>query len=174
MKTGNRRGPLNEKVKKTRTARTRKLNLNRRELGMIRGFRCTVMLVVLSAFWAPGANAGDLSADYLRGRWVIDDQNCSSSKSEYLEFRKDGTFKSIRTGKAEIVGFWALAEGIVTLHMVTSPAFFDDLYKELREHEGAYHYFQASLVISNAEDENFEAVGVIGSQVKRMSAARCP
>ena len=141
---------------------------------MIRGFRCTAMLVVLSAFWAPGANAGDLSADYLRGRWVIDDQNCSSSKSEYLEFRKDGTFESIRTGKAEIVGFWALAEGIVTLHMVTSPAFFDDLHKDLREHEGKYHYFQASLVIFNTEDEDFEAVGVIGSQVKRMSAARCP
>jgi hypothetical protein len=132
------------------------------------------MLVVLSVFWAPWANAGDLSADYLRGRWVIDEQNCSSSKSEYLEFRKNGTFESTRTGKAEIVGFWELAEGTVTLHMVTSPAFFVDLDKGLREHEGAYHYFLASLVIFNTQDTGFEAVGMIGSQVKRVKAARCP
>lgn len=140
---------------------------------MIRGFRGAAMMVVLSFLWVPWAQAGDLSADYLRGRWVIDESSCNSPKSEYLEFRPNGTFESTRTGKAEIVGFWEIVDGIVILHMVTSPAFFDDLHKDMRDHEGAYHYFQASLIIFNAQDGGFEGAGVIGSEVKRMSATRC-
>jgi len=64
---------------------------------MIRAFNCAAILVVLSIFWVPWAIAGDLSADYLYGRWVIDQQNCSSPDSEYIEFRKNGTFESSRT-----------------------------------------------------------------------------
>lgn len=141
---------------------------------MIRGFRCTAMLVVLSAFWASWASAGELSADYLAGRWVIDEKSCSSSRSEYMEFSKNGTFVNTRTGKAEIVGFWELAEGMVIVHMVTSPAFFDDIHDDLRDFEGSYHYFQANLAIFNIQDKAFEAVGMIGSQVKRAKAVKCP
>ncbi len=174
VKTGNWRGPLNEEFKKIRTARTAKSILTRRELSMIRAFRCTAMLVVLSAFWASWASAGELSADYLSGRWVIDEKSCSSSRSEYMEFSKNGTFVNTRTGKAEIVGFWELAEGMVILHMVTSPAFFDDIHDDLRDFEGSYHYFQANLAIFNIQDKGFEAVGMIGSQVKRAKAVKCP
>ena len=91
---------------------------------MIRAFNCVAIFVVLGVFLAPWANAGDLSAEYLYGHWVIDDQNCSSPDSEYFEFRKNGTFESTRTGKAEIVGFWGFNEDILELHMVTSLAFF--------------------------------------------------
>ena len=91
---------------------------------MIRTFSHATILVLLSVLLVPLANAADLSADYLHGRWVIDDQNCSSPNSEYMEFNKNGTFEGTRTGNAEIVGFWGLKEGILDLHMVTSPGFF--------------------------------------------------
>jgi hypothetical protein len=91
---------------------------------MMRTFNFVTTLVVLSVFLVPWANAADLSADYIHGRWVIDEQNCSSPDSEYMEFNKNGTFEGMRTGQAEIVGFWQLKKGILDLHMVTSPAFF--------------------------------------------------
>ena len=141
---------------------------------MIRTFNCVAIFMVLGLFLAPWASAGDLTPEYLIGRWVIDDQDCSSPDSEYIEFNKNGTFEGTRTGKAEIVGFWRLKEGILDLHMVTSPAFFDDLHKDLAGFEGIYNYFQGRMVIFNTQDKSFEAFGVIGNEMKRTSAVRCP
>jgi hypothetical protein len=140
---------------------------------MIRAFNYATILVVLSVFLVPWANAADLSAEYLHGRWVIDDQNCSSPDSEYIEFRKNGTFEGTRTGKAEIVGFWGLKEGIIELHMVTSPGFFDDLHNEMKNFEGLYDYFYARMALFNTQNKSFEAFGVIGDEIKRTSAVRC-
>jgi hypothetical protein len=140
---------------------------------MKRAFNYATILVVLSVFLVPWANAADLSADYLYGRWVIDDQDCSSPDSEYMEFNKNGTFEGTRTGNAEIVGFWKLQEGILNLHMVTSPAFFDDLQKQLAGFEGLYSYFQGRMVIFNTQDKAFEAFGVIGDEMKRTMAVKC-
>ena len=140
---------------------------------MIRAFNCVAIFVVLGVFLAPWANAGDLSAEYLYGHWVIDDQNCSSPDSEYFEFRKNGTFESTRTGKAEIVGFWGFNEDILELHMVTSLAFFDDIHKSMTGFEGRYHYFQGKMIIFNTEPSSFEAFGVIGDVIDRTTAVRC-
>jgi hypothetical protein len=98
---------------------------------MMRAFNYATILVVLSVFLVPWASADDLTADYLYGRWVINDQDCSSPDSEYMEFNKNSTFEGMRTGQAEIVGFWRLKKGILDLHMVTSPAFFDDLQSSI-------------------------------------------
>jgi hypothetical protein len=141
---------------------------------MMRAFKYAAILVVLSVFWVPGANAADLSADYIYGRWVIDKQNCSSPDSEYIEFNKNGTFEGTRTGKAEIVGFWGIEDGIIGLHMVTSPASFDDIHKELAGFKGIYSYLQGRMVIFNTQNKSFEAFGVIGDEIKRSSAVRCP
>jgi hypothetical protein len=130
--------------------------------------------MVLNVFLVPCANATDLSADYLHGRWVIDYQDCNSPDAEYMEFNKNGTFEGTRTGKAEIVGFWGLKEGILDLHMVTSPAFFDDLNKELAGFESIYGYFQGRMIIFNTQRKSFEAFGVIGDEIKRAAALRCP
>ena len=141
---------------------------------MMRTFNYATILVLLSVLLVPWANAADLSADYLYGRWVIDEQNCSSPDSEYIEFTKNGTFEGTRTGNAEIVGFWGLKEGILDLHMVTSPAYFDDLHKDLAGFEGIYSYFQGRMVIFNTQNKSFEAFGVMGDEIKRASAVRCP
>ena len=52
---------------------------------MMRAFKYATILVVLSVFLVPWANAADFSADYLYGRWVIDDQDCSSPDSGSLK-----------------------------------------------------------------------------------------
>ena len=140
---------------------------------MIRALNCVTLLMAVSIFLAPWANAEDLSQEYLHGRWVIDEQNCGSEKAEFIEFRKDGTFECIRTGRTEIVGFWDLNRDIVDLHMVTSPAFFHDIHRVLKGHEGEYNYFQIKLLISNTSQKGFEAFGVLGDEYKRMTAVRC-
>jgi len=141
---------------------------------MVRAFKYATIFMMLCVFSVPLANADDLSADYLDGRWVIDDQDCSSPDSEYMEFNKNGTFEGTRTGQAELVGFWRLKKGILDLHMVTSPAFFDDLHRELAGFEGIYSYFQGRMVIFNTQNKSFETFGVIGDEIKRASAVRCP
>jgi hypothetical protein len=141
---------------------------------MMRAFKYATILLVFSVFWVSGANAAELSADYLYGRWAIDKQNCSSPDSEYIKFNKNGTFEGTRTGNAEIVGFWGLKEGIIDLHMVTSPGFFGDIHKDLAGFKGIYNYLQGRMVIFNTQNKSFEAFGVIGDEIKRASAVRCP
>lgn len=141
---------------------------------MIRACNYATIFVVLGVFLVPLTNAADLSEDYLYGRWVLDEQNCGSPDAEYIEFKKNGTFEGTRTGLAEFVGFWGLEEGILDLHMVTSPAFFDDLHEELAKFEGIYRYFKGRMVVFNTQDKSFEAFGVIGDEIKRAAAVRCP
>jgi hypothetical protein len=140
---------------------------------MIRTFTCATMLVWLSVFFVPWVHAGDLTPEYLYGRWVIDDKNCNSPNSEYLEFRKNRTFEIARTGKAEIVGFWGIKADTLELHMVTSPAFFDDLHEQLAGFEGEYDYFRGKMVLFNTNNSGFEAVGVVGNEMRRATAVKC-
>ena len=140
----------------------------------MRAFNYAVILVVLCVFLVSGANAADLSVDYFSGRWVIDAQDCSLSTAEYIELNKNGTFIGTRTGIAEVVGFWKLNKATIELHMVTSPASFQDLNKDLVQFDGIYSYFQGKMLIFNPKEKSFEAYGVIGKEIKRTSAVKCP
>ena len=51
---------------------------------------------------------------------------------------------------------------------------FDDLNKDLAGFEGIYSYFQGRMVIFNTQNKSFEAFGVIGDEIKRSAAVRCP
>jgi len=53
--------------------------------------------------------------------------------------------------------------------MVSSPAFFNDIHKKLAGFEGVYDYFQGI----NTKNTGFEAVGVIGNEIKRAKAVKC-
>ena len=140
---------------------------------MFRIFITATMLVLLSIFFVPRADAGNPSAEDLHGRWAIDAEDCSSPDSEYMVFRSNGTFENTRTGQAEIVGFWQLDEDTVDLHMVTSPAYFNDLHGGLKDFEGIYNYFHAKVIIFNNKKDSHEAIGVIGNEVKRMKTVKC-
>jgi hypothetical protein len=121
-----------------------------------------------------GAIASDLTPEYLQGRWVIDFENCESPDAEYVLFRADGAFESIRTGKVEILGFWKIVGSDLDLHMVTSPAFFGDIHPGMKDFEGVWGYYSVRMVPYNISDNAFEAIGVLEDQVRRTTAVRCP
>jgi hypothetical protein len=132
-----------------------------------------MICVALSFCLVSAADAADLSSDYFHGRWVIDDQDCNSKTAEYIEFNENGTFEETRNGKAEIVGFWGINEDYMDIHMVTSPAYFQDVHEDMAYFEGIYGYFQGKLLVFNLEKESFEAYGVIRDESKRAFARRC-
>ena len=140
---------------------------------MISALKNATLVAVLCLFFAPWAHTADLNATYLTGRWVLDAQDCSAADVETIEFRKNGTFESTRAGKAEAVGFWGINADIVELHMVTSPAYFDDVEPTLGAFKGLYQYFQARMAIFNIQKDSFEAVGVLGNQIKQARAVKC-
>ena len=57
--------------------------------------------------------------------------------------------------------------------MVSSPALFNDIYKKLAGFEGVYDYFQGKMVLFNTKNTGFEAVGVIGDEMKRATDVKC-
>ena len=128
------------------------------------------MLTILSA---SGLYAENLSSDYLHGRWVVNQQNCSSTDAEYIIFGKNHTFESIRSGKTEITGFWNVNDEILDLHMIASPASFADISGELVGFDGQYFYFKARMVAHNIKENQLEVIGVLGEEIDRAYAVRC-
>jgi hypothetical protein len=131
------------------------------------------ILVVLGLFLTPMASAGDVTPEYLHGRWVVGESGCNSPDSEFFRFRKDGTFECTRMGETEIVGFWEFNEDILTLHMLTSFAFFEDIHKTMGEYKGQFDYIQYKMIIFNTTQGSFETFGVLGKEIRRASAVRC-
>jgi hypothetical protein len=140
---------------------------------MTKALKCAVYFMVLALFLAPWANAEKLSPEYFYGRWAIDSENCSSPDSEYIEFRKNGTFESTRTGKTEILGFWELKNDVLELQMLTSPAFYQDILRGMTEFRGQFQHFQGRMLIFNTQQNNFETFGLIGSELDRAKTVRC-
>jgi len=140
---------------------------------MMKSLRFFTCLLVLSVLFVPIVSAAELNADYFHGDWVINDQSCSSNTAEHIVFHENGTFMGSRDGIAEIVGFWSLKDDFIELHMVTSPASFQDLHKEMAKFEGVYSYFQGRLLVFNQQKKSFEAYGVLGNESKRAAAVRC-
>ena len=140
---------------------------------MIRTLKTASLVVLLGLLMALWAQAADLNAQYLIGRWVLNAQDCSASDAETIEFRKNGTFEYDRSGQVEIVGFWRIDKGLVELNMVTSPAYFSDIDSRLEAFNDMYNYFQTRMVLFNIEKDRHEAVGVLGNQIKRTHAVKC-
>jgi hypothetical protein len=145
----------------------------RKEYEIMKLLTFTSLAMLLVALCAPAGMAEDVTADYLHGRWVINAQDCSAPDSEYVVFQPKGTFESSRAGKTEVLGFWGLEGDILKLHMLTTPAHFADLHKQLKEFEGVYGYYQARVLLFNSEKSKFQAVGVLGSVIKKATAVRC-
>jgi hypothetical protein len=133
------------------------------------------VLLMLTFCFAFGVNAAELTPQYLQGEWAVGttEQNCDSTESEHLTFRENGSFEGGRAGKVEASGIWTIEEGMLELHIVSSPAFFGDIHEELKAFEDQYHYFNIKIVPFNIEEGKFEAVGVIGEVVKKGVFVRC-
>jgi hypothetical protein len=70
----------------------------------------------------------------------------------------------------QAAGFWRLADGLVKINVVASPAFFDE---RLKATEGQFQAFEITLAPFNIEDSTFEAVGILGQEVRRTRFTRC-
>ena len=110
--------------------------------------------------------------EYLYGRWQLTTRTAILQILNTLNF-ENHTFEIVRTGKAETVGFWGIKADTLELHMVTSPAFFDDLHEQLAGFEGEYDYFRGKMVIFNTNNSGFEAVGGVGNEMRRATAVKC-
>ena len=135
----------------------------------------TVIILLVAICFPFVVNAADLTPAYLAGTWLFGDtaQDCKDPDTEYMVFRKNGTFETGRGGKAEITGFWQINGDAVDLELLTSPAFFKDVIKEAQVFQGQYFYFDARMVIFDLADKSFKAVGLLEDKFNKTIAARC-
>lgn len=118
----------------------------------------------------------ELTDKYLEGKWALDGASCADTNSEFVIFRGTGAVEEIRNGRLEAAGFWELGDNIVTVHVVASPAFFQDGRAEaadLKAFEGEYYAFRIRVVPFSVEADQFGAVGILGEQVNRAVFNRC-
>jgi hypothetical protein len=92
--------------------------------------------------------ADEVPDNYLPGTWAIGGTDaCGTPASEHITFDPDGTFRTVRSEQPTATGFWHLVEDVLDLHMVSSPAFFDDpatrFDDALSDFAGQYQYFYA-------------------------------
>jgi hypothetical protein len=143
------------------------------EVDMLKLLTTASLWILLCHCWIPSALAEEATSDHLLGRWVIDAKDCSSKESEYIIYKPDGTFEYSRSGATEIVGFWELKGDLLDMHMVSSPAYFQDIHKELKDLKGVYGYYHAKLVLFNVEKTSHQVVGVMGNEIKKGKAIKC-
>ena len=108
----------------------------------------------------------------LEGTWAIGGaQACDDPTSEHLTFDASGTFTAEQGGEPTATGFWHLADDKLDLHMVSSPAFFDD---QLQPFTGQYTYYYAQALLFDYEEQSFRMVAYMAGQLQGANLARCP
>jgi hypothetical protein len=90
---------------------------------------------------------------------------------EHITFDANGTFTTVQGGKPTATGFWQLTDDKLDLHMVSSPAFFDD---QLRPFTGQYTYYYAQALLFDIEDQAFRMVAYLAGQLRGANLGRCP
>ena len=134
-----------------------------------------IFVVMVWICFSSGANAADMTPEYLYGNWAVGttEQKCGDPDAEYFVFNENGTFEAGRSKKAEAVGFWQIDGDIVNLVFIASGGFFQDIHAELKAYENTFDYFDVKLIPFNVEDKRFEAVGVLGDETNKGVAIRC-
>lgn len=131
----------------------------------------------LAMCWA--AWADELPKDYLAGTWGVGGKEaCGGAGTEHITFDPAGTFEVVQDGRATAVGFWHLVDDVLDLHMVSSPAYFDDPaanYDDaLSSLAGQYQYFYAKALLFDVEPDGFRAVASMGNLLRGAAYGRCP
>jgi hypothetical protein len=121
----------------------------------------------------------EVPADYLPGTWAIGGSAaCGGGVAELITFNPDGTFETAYDGRPTATGFWHLVEDVLDLHMVSSPAFFDDpttnVDDPLSSFAGQYQYFYAKGLLFDVEPEGFRMVASMGDLLRGANYGRCP
>lgn len=116
------------------------------------------------------AKAGNLTADNLIGTWVLDGGACTGPHAEMITFRKQASVEAMHAGRLEAVGFWQLDDDTIKLNVLAPPALFGE---DLEATEGMYFPFEIIVAAFDIKDDAFEAIGVLGEQIRRATFARC-
>ncbi len=111
-----------------------------------------------------------MSAKYFVGTWVVAGKKCDDAKGEFVTFRQNGAVESVESGKLDAAGFWSIGDGMVTLELITSPAFFHD---DPKLAGAPFFAVQSRIVPVNVKDDGFEAIGILGEHVRRAPFKRC-
>jgi hypothetical protein len=143
---------------------------------MLKRLVAFLAMPVLALALASAASAQEVPDEipegYLEGTWGIGGaEACGADATEHLSFDADGTFSAVQGGKPTAVGFWHLVDDRLDLHMVSSPAFFDD---QLQPFTGQYTYYYAQALVFDIEDQAFRMVAYLGGQLRGANLARCP
>ena len=132
----------------------------------------TFAVALASAALAQETPPDEIPEGYLEGTWGIGGaEACGADATEHLIFDADGTFSAMQDGKPTATGFWHLVDDELDLHMVSSPAFFDD---QLQPFTGQYTYYYAQALVFDIEDQAFRMVAYLGGQLRGANLARCP
>ena len=144
----------------------------RRWIGVLGVQACAFALA--SAAWS-----AELSKDYLAGTWAVGGiAACGTASAEQMKFVPDGTFSAMREDKPTAVGFWFLVEDNLDLHLITSPAFFDDPNTRaddlLSSFAAQFSYFYAQALLFDVADDDFRMVASMGNMMRGANLGRCP
>lgn len=146
--------------------------MRKRISGVLATLACAVGLA--SAAWSV-----EPTPDYLAGTWGVGGADaCGAATTEHITFVPNGTFTTVSGGKSTAAGFWHLVLDNLDLHMVTSPAFFDDPASAaddaLSAFAGQYAYFYAKALLFDVEQDSFRTVAAMGNMLRGANYHRCP
>jgi hypothetical protein len=132
-----------------------------------------------AAALAFAAWSDEVPDNYLPGTWAIGGaEACKAPASEHITFAPDGTFEAAHGNQPTATGFWHLVEDVLDLHMVSSPAFFDDPTTDfddpLSNFAGQYQYYYAKALLFDLEPDGFRAVATMGNMLRGANYSRCP
>jgi hypothetical protein len=131
-----------------------------------------VTAIVLSFHSAAFADGGQVTADYLAGKWSLDGkEGCSTTASKYVLFRENGTAEVGRGDQATRVGFWKIANNTIIGHTLTAPTQREDYHPFFRD---SYRYEYMSPQIVSAEQDVLSVT--VGSDLEKetFTLTRCP
>jgi hypothetical protein len=131
----------------------------------------TFAVALISAAFAQDPT-DEIPEGYLEGTWGVGGaEACGAEGTEHMTFNADGTFTTVQGGQPTAAGFWQLADDKLDLHMVSSPAFFDD---QLQPFTGQYTYYYAQALLFDIADKAFRMVAYMAGQLRGANLSRCP
>lgn len=117
------------------------------------------------------AIADTYDADYLTGSWSLEGaRQCGNKDNEQVVFSAEGGISVYNDGRLESMGFWAVNDKVIRLHIVSSVARLDP---ERTEFEGEYNYVIIDALTIRQKRDEFEVVARVDGDLEHIVLSRC-
>ena len=138
----------------------------------MRGSMRSAFAAALACFAVSGTAQAEpeFNEGYVKGKWAVDGVACDGANGEILMFRPTGAFEAVDKGSLDAAGFWRVKEGIAELDVITAPSL---IFDEANPENDEFFLGKIRVVPFNMTDDAFEAVGVLGEQIRRATFKRC-